>query len=334
MEQCDFSGAAGANVFVSRASTFYGTGSNFNDSGEEGLLVYRSVAMAVPFGATIPTFDSNGTYAILAQQASRIILRDRDGHRPLISNGAVGVRLEGGSRGDLNGCDYDTMTGPAIQLIGASLAQARDSTFDTIGGICLATDNGSVLDAADCTFTSVTNLCQANGGEITVNNSTATGIAGTAIYALAGGKVMAANADFQNATTHGINCESGEVIAPGINVSNAGGHCVRVVSGRVDVSNSLGTAAVGTSAGINGISATEGSWVLAHGGNFSGAVTNGIAATRGSHVDATNANAQKGGAPGVGDCVIATGSTIAFNGGTGGVSTAVNTLTANGIIFQ
>jgi hypothetical protein len=330
MELCDMSGAGGANLFVSRASVCYGTGSNFDDSGEEGVLVYRSIFMAVPFVSTIPTFNNNGTFAILAQQASRVIVRDRSGYRPMVSNGAIGIRLEGGSRGDINAVDYDTLSGPALQLVGASMAQARDSTFTNIGGICLAADNGSHLDAASCTFDGVAELCQASAGTIILNNSDSIGaITGTAIYALNGGKVVAVSADFQNAGAHGISCENAEVIANGINVTNAATHCVRVVGGHVNV---VGCSA--TSAGANGISATQGATVEAYNGNFSGAVTNGIAAQQGSRVSAVSANAQKGGSPGAGDVVIATGGIVAFSGGTGGLSTTANTVSAAGIIFQ
>lgn len=331
MERCNISGAGGANVFVSRESGFYGTGGNYSDSGEEGVLVYRSIFMAVPFGSVVPTFNNNGTYAVLAQQASRVIVRERDGYKPVISNGAGGIRLDGASRGDINNCTFTTLTGPAINLVGASIAQARGGTYTGIGTVCLAVDNGSTLDAADSIFNGVVALLQANGGYINVNNSDSNGaLTGTAIYALNGGTVVAVGADFRNAGIHGISCEHASVYAENINLSGADGHGVRAVGGFVDV-----TGATCTGAGLNGISAVHGSRIIASSANFVSANgTNGISAQSGSHIAANSCNAQKGVSPGSSDVSISTGSTIAFNGGTGGLSTPANTSTGAGIIYQ
>lgn len=331
MEQCNFSGAGGANVFVSRVSEFYGTGSNFSDSGEEGVLCYRSVFMAVPSGSVAPLFDGNGTYAILAQQASRVVLRDRNSTRPIIRNGEGGVRLEGGSRGDLNGCLFTDLTGPAIQVLGASFAEARDGTYTSIGTTCLSANNGSTLDAADSTFNGVAALLLASGGYINVNNSESVGaITDVAITAINGGTVVAVNADFRNSNSHGISCEHASVYAENIKLSGADGHAVRAIGGFVDV-----TGATATGAGLNGITAVQGSRIIATSANFvSSNGTNGISAQSGSHITANSCNAQKGPSPGPADVVISTGGIITFDAGIGGLSTPANTVTAAGIIFR
>lgn len=300
-EQAEIEDATEAQVFVSRLSKVYLTGATIS-GGQYGVLAYRSRVMGIPFGsAGGPTFDGCSLYAILAQQSSQVIVRDRDGFRPVVSDCGNGIRLEGGSYGDLNGIDFTGITAQCIWLVGASIAQAREGTYDT-AGIALVSDSGSSLDADSSTITACATAAQSSGGILIVNNSTGASITSDAIVVASGGKIHAINAGFPDAGQHGISCDHGEVWAEGADISGAGGHGVRCISGRVDIS----------------------------GGDCSGATLNGITATQGGKVNAYNANAQKGGSPDPADVVVSSGSEVNFFGGTGGISQTKNAISAAG----
>lgn len=126
----------------------------------------------------------------------------------------------------------------------------------------------------------------------------------------------------------GVLCSFGRCqINSGCGVKNAGGHGIFAYNG--STVNAYGANASG--AGGNSIYASSGSIVNANGANASGAVGRGIYAHTGSTINARNANASMTAGNGIS---IDFGSTINASGATGTLSQAVNTITANGIIFQ
>jgi hypothetical protein len=151
------------------------------------------------------------------------------------------------------------------------------------------------------------------------------------IYATDSSSVNTVNANASGAGTYGIFADDGSNInARGANASGAGTRGIHAINN----SSINAISANASGAGTYGIFATYGSRINARGANASGAGTNGILAADGSNINAANANAQKGASPSSTDIVVGTGSIISANGATGGVSQTVNTITADGIIFQ
>lgn len=310
LEDGDFSGAAGANVFVSRGSTFYGAGGDFSDSGEEGLLVRRSIAIVIPAGLTSTLFDNNGTVAISAQQGSKVLAHSRNGMPVVISNAVThGIDCSGaGSSVDISGGEFTTVAFDAIRVdsLGAVLASTAD--FAGVGRDICKADGGAAASLESCTATSAGRY---------------------GIYGTSGARVVADSANFNSAGTSAIYVTDCDVSARNLTATNCVGDCIVANASSVTVPGCTGTGAGGL-----GIAARDGSTVNANDSNFSGATTGGATVTDGSNLSAVNANLQAGGSPASTDLVIGRGAVVKFFGGTGGTSHTVNTLQAQGIIFQ
>lgn len=149
-----------------------------------------------------------------------------------------------------------------------------------------------------------------------------------------GNASVGAAAGVRTAGQHGIRTETGgQVSANGSNFSGALGSCVYATGGtRVAVQ----TANL-SNAGDAALFATNGAVVHADQCAATGANNYGVRSVRGATVNAYLVNARRNGPAGAdttSDLSIQDGGTIVATGATGGVSTPVNTLSANGVIYR
>ena len=156
------------------------------------------------------------------------------------------------------------------------------------------------------------------------------------------------------ASRHGVSLVSGSraTVAAGCGIKNAGGHgCLATIASTVAANSAIFTGSLGD--GINafggsvvnvagatitggagyGVIAQNGARIIAVSAALSGNVLGGARATTGSEVVANLANCRTGASDASTDIYVLTGARIAANGATGGKSQAVNTITANGLIF-
>jgi hypothetical protein len=166
------------------------------------------------------------------------------------------------------------------------------------------------------------------GSTINASGANASGAGTYGIDAYMGATVNANGANVSDAGASGIHALSGAIInASGANASGAGTYGIIALSGAII--NASGANASG--AGIHGIFADYGSTINASGADASGAGDYGIFASRGSTINASDADASVAGTYGI---YIVSGSIINAANATGTTSTAPNTLTSRGVIFQ
>lgn len=139
-----------------------------------------------------------------------------------------------------------------------------------------------------------------------------------------------AGAGVKNAGADGLRLQTAAAVAAnGAIFSGAGGAAASLAGG---------TRATLQSADLRnaqyGITAGNGAMVHASLANCSGASIQGITASSGAIINAYGANARKGASDSSSDFLVASGGIITATTGTGGTSTAANTVTANGIIFK
>lgn len=149
-----------------------------------------------------------------------------------------------------------------------------------------------------------------------------------------GAASVAANAGVKNAGAHGARIETGgQLAANGAIFSGAVEYCIYAAGGtRAAVSQ-----ADLTNAGSTGIFATNGAIVHADQSVVTGCNQYGVRSVRGATVNAYSVNARRNGPTGAdtaADFSVDSGGIIVAAAGTGGVSTAVNTVSAAGIIYR
>jgi hypothetical protein len=136
--------------------------------------------------------------------------------------------------------------------------------------------------------------------------------------------------DCTNAGEHGIYALNGSTVtATGSDCSNAGTDGVRAQSASIVSAPSL----TATGCGNAGIYALYGSVVSAQSATLTGNITYGVRALAAT-IDIVGANAKKGSSTSTSDIAVAQGGIIRAATATGGVNATVNTLSANGVIFQ
>ncbi|WP_374425914.1 hypothetical protein [Paracoccus sp. (in: a-proteobacteria)] len=155
------------------------------------------------------------------------------------------------------------------------------------------------------------------------------------VYARGTGSAsVAPGAGVKNAGAHGMRAETGgQIAANGGVFSGAAEYCLYGAGG-TRIAASLADL---TNAGVAGIFATNGAVVHADQAVATGANTYGVRAIRGATVNAYGVNARRngaGGADSTADFSIDSGGTIIATAGTGGVSTAVNAVSAAGVIYR
>jgi len=313
LERGDFSGAGAANVFVSRLSNFYGIGGNYDSSGEEGLLVRRSFAACFPFGAADVSFDSNGTAAIAAYQGSKVIAHARNGQVVNITNALVhGVIASELAEVDIRGAAFGAVANDAVRAFSGATVYAGEVTT-TVAGVVR---DGIVCGASKVFAESISLLT----------------VGGIALKAFEGGEIIAPSAVCTNAGgAAAVQADTGaRVSAVNVNAANAAGAALLADNGSYISAQS----ADGSGAGTYGAFADMGSEIIAPESDLSGAGTSGATATNGSRASLDGTNCQSGGSPASTDCQVGGGSIIAFQGGTGGTNVTINSLSAQGIIFQ
>lgn len=151
-----------------------------------------------------------------------------------------------------------------------------------------------------------------NGGAATVANIGGIKNAGSDAVRLEGaGALTGSGADFSGAGRNAIYASgTSRAVVPSANLSNAG---------------------------AAGILATNEASIQATSANITGCNTYGIRAIAGGGVNATGANTRRNGPTGAdttADMAIQDGARIVATGALGGVSTAVNTLSASGVIYR
>ncbi len=153
---------------------------------------------------------------------------------------------------------------------------------------------------------------------------------------------------------HGISLISGSraSVAAGAGIKNSGGHGISATIASIVAANSaIFTGTIGD--GVNafggsvinvagatitggagyGVIAQNGARIIAVSAALTGNVLGGARATTGAEVVANLANCRTGASDSSNDIYVLTGGRISANGATGGKSQAVNTITANGLIF-
>lgn len=171
----------------------------------------------------------------------------------------------------------------------------------------------------------------------TLFNMDGTGVAmdRVGIYAHGTGSgTVLAGGGVKNAGAHGVRIETGgQIAANGANFSGAQDYCVYAAGG-TRLAVSLANLA---NAGQMGIFATNGGIVHADQASVTGCNTYGIRSVRGAVVNAYAVNARRNGPAGAdtnADFSIDSGGTIVATAGIGGVSTAVNEVSAAGVIYR
>jgi hypothetical protein len=311
LERLDATNAGLHGAFVSRASTLYSTGGDFSGATEYGVQSFRSRVVALPFGVSAPAkFNDCGIAGAYIAANSIFTSTLRSGIRPQFYNSAThGIIVDGASLADIGGCDFQTIAADAIRVENARVS------------------------AKSCIFSAITRdvIFATGASTVSANAITATNAAGRrAIFALQGSIIECDGSDLTGAGEDAVRAENGATITvSGSTVNTATGNALHAIGGNI-----IGLGVTATGATLRGALAESGGFINVEGGDLSGATIGGARAIEGSRIVAVDANLQSTGAPAATDCQIQTGSIVSFNGGTGGVSTTVNTLTAAGIIFQ
>ena len=154
---------------------------------------------------------------------------------------------------------------------------------------------------------------------------------GLFLYSGGGARVEANGCGVRSAGGCGMLLQTGSICdANGSDFRGAGDHGAQVMGGSrlaVEGGNLSGAAQAC-------LMVTNGSNAHALGTNCSGGGAQGVQATRGGIVNARGANARRGASDAATDISVLEGGIIVAVGGTGGTSQAVQTPTANGIIFK
>lgn len=154
---------------------------------------------------------------------------------------------------------------------------------------------------------------------------------GIYLHSGGGARVESNGCGVRSAGGCGILLQTGSTCdANGADFRGAGEHGAHVMGGSrfaIESGNISG-------ATLSGLTVTNGSSAHALNANCSAAGVNGLQATRGGVVNARGANARRGASDATSDFGAFEGGILVAVGGTGGTSQAVNTPTANGIIFK
>ena len=312
IERIVATGAGVNGAFVSRASRVYAVGGDFSGAGEYGALVYRSRFVAFPYGAdTASKFNSCGLAGIRAEQGSVVNVPFRNVAPQFHDETTHGIEAISGSIVDATGASFDTIVADAVRCSTGANVICMNATFVDVA-----------RDVLSCGTTG-------GGGNIDASGITADSAGRYAIYCNLGGRVIASQSSIKSSTNNAIFCSSGGyVCAPQCNASDCLSNAFYANGGEIDASSSTATGA----GGRGGI-ARLGGRLNVTGANLSGAAVGGLRAETGGRIEAANCNAQAGASPAASDVQAVTGSIITFNGGTGGTSLTVNTISSSGIIF-
>ena len=181
------------NVFVSRASTLYAAGSNFNNAlNGNGLKIRRSLAVVIPTGGTNTTFDGN-FIGILAENSARIIACQRGSDTVVLSSGTHAVEIDEGSFLDMRGAEVSTMSADGIRAFAGATVVADGATMTGIGRY-----------AVHC-----------NGALVYAQSLSAPSAGNVGLWATKGGKIVAADADVNGAGTVDVNVSASGTIVLG-----------------------------------------------------------------------------------------------------------------------
>jgi hypothetical protein len=311
LERVTATGAGLNGAFVSRASRLYATGGDFSNATEYGILIFRSRVVAIPYGTTNPPkFNACGIAGVNVSTVSFFNTGLRAGLRPQFYNSAThGIIVDGASLADVGGSDFQNITFDAIRAI------------------------NSRVNASSCLFTSVgRDIILASNATVEAEAISASGAAGRRVINAGRGSIVHCGgaSDLSGAGENAIYSENAATVsANGATINNAGANALYALDGNI-----VAVGVTATGATLRGALAEKGGFINVTDSDLSGATVGGARADEGSKIVAVNANLQSGGAPAVTDCQIASGSIISFTGGTGGVNTTINTLTASGIIFK
>jgi len=128
----------------------------------------------------------------------------------------------------------------------------------------------------------------------------------------------------------GLNAGVGAVVAFTNSRANANIGSGVVASGAIVDANGL----IANNNGVYGIYAEAGGRVTARSANVGGSGSQSVRASNGSQINISESSVRKSTTDGTSDIVATGGSIIHAVGATGGTNTAVNTPSANGLIFK
>jgi len=308
LERVTATGAGQYGMFVSRSSAAYASGGDFSNAGVYGAAVWRSRLTSIPAGTTPSKFNNCGTAGVFADTCGVVSMARRSGIRPQVYGSPTGVLATGASTVDARGVDFQNIGSIAVR-VDASNVVVDDAIFATVADDVIQASDGAAVSAAGI---------QAGGA------------AGrNVIRAIEGSSVNAPSAVMNNAGSDAVFATRGSKV----NVRLCSAVSAGLNAFFADAAEIVATDSTATGAASRGALAQRGAYINVTASNLSGATDGGARAIEGSRIVAVNANLQSTGSPATSDCQIVSGSIISFNGGTGGVNTAVNTLTGAGIIF-
>lgn len=243
-----------------------------------------------------------------------------------------GVLLTFGSTGYIvNSCGFKNMSGTGLLVFSNSTCQGEDILISGVKGHGVHIHNGDGrMPRLSISNASINGVLVEQAGTASIDFASITGCGLDGLGVASAAIVNANNSTITNCGRYGISVAQSLLAAPVCTLAGIANHAVAATnSANVRVSN-----LTATKAGGNGIEATTGATVTANSADVSGALGSyGIRVAYGATIAFESGNAQKGASPSSADIQAMRG-VIWGNNSTGGTSQAVNTITANGIIYR
>jgi hypothetical protein len=294
-------------------------GVDFSETDGRALDVHNGSRVSLPRSlfndSGSATTDDPAVYGIWG--VSIDILQSQIKNAKATVSTSAAVRLRDGSKGCFRECDVSGSDGNGYYFSHGTIADCR---FDPAG----------VMSSAGANNCALIGLHADGGCIVDATSLTATGCGSIGILSESASIVTAAGADVSNSGGDGFFAVNSGIMAAHGGIAN---NCA--TRGVFALSNGFIGFEGGSATGCNeAIVAHRGSKVHAEGATCTGYTASGVIANRGSHVSLIGASCRKSGVDTTTDIVVGSGSTIAANTATGGVSQTANTVTASGIIFK
>lgn len=326
---------AGRHGLSVRASLVYAPASIWRGAKWNGLRVTQVSSVSVQEGdisdCAQDEFDGDSVLPLPAVYVSRSSLCNIIGADISGSHGhGIEVRrsVVSADSADFSGAAHNG----ALVSYGAQF-NAPEANFSGAGGngVLVERSGKANLRLANMSGAGIACLWATDSSQVHAESSDCSNSLGVGVRASRGSVINAHNVDASGASSHGFFAEDGATIHVGgssASAASCGGNGVYALSG--STINCPGINASG--AGNIGILAERGSIINADGADATNATDRGIVAVRGSTINAHASDTTGfGGSTGY---RILNGSFINATDGTGSTSETVNTLTANGVIFQ
>ncbi len=296
-------------------------GVDFSDTEGRALDVHNGSRVSLPRSKfnTSGKAGASGDASIYGIWGVHIDVMQSEIKNSKVTDATLGaVRVRDGSTCCFRECDISGSAGNGYYFSHGTVADCRFDAAGPMGFAGAANCAGvGLLAASACVVDATELICNGCGGGgvradyasmITFNLGRASNCTGEGIASQYASTIEAYGAIADNNTLRGvyafsdgrINFETGHATGNAINIFAHRGS-------RIHAESAVCTGSTGTY---------------------------GITAQRGSHISAFSINARIGVSDNANDIAVFTGSSIAANSGTGGVSQTANTPTANGIIYK